>query len=32
VQWTDTKGQGEFFGSLSRHATEQAGQPLCFTP
>lgn len=32
VQWTDTKGQGEFFASLSRHATEQAGQPLWFTP
>lgn len=32
AQWSDTKGQGEFFASLSRHATEQAGQPLMFTP
>ena len=27
-QWLDTKGQGEFFASLSRYASEQAGQPL----
>lgn len=32
VQWTDTKGKGEFFASLSRHATEQAGQSLWFAP
>lgn len=32
ARWSDTKGQGEFFASLSRHATEQAGQPLMFTP
>lgn len=25
VQWFDTKGQGEFFASLSRFASEQAG-------
>jgi len=31
-QWMDTKGQGEFFGSLSRYASEQAGQPLTFAP
>ncbi len=30
-QWMDTKGQGEFFTSLSRYATEQAGSPLQFT-
>lgn len=29
-QWTDTKGGGEFFANLSRHASEQAGQPLVF--
>ena len=29
-QWTDTKGQGEFFSSLSRYASEQAGCPLVF--
>jgi CyaY protein len=32
AQWLDTKGQGEFFASLTRYATEQAGQPLSFTP
>lgn len=32
TQWVDTKGQGEFFASLTRYATEQAGQPLSFTP
>jgi CyaY protein len=32
AQWVDTKGQGEFFASLTRYATEQAGQPLSFTP
>ena len=30
-QWLDTKGQGEFFASLSRYASEQAGCPLVFT-
>lgn len=29
-QWLDTKGQGEFFSSLSRYASEQAGQTLVF--
>ena len=29
-QWLDTKGQGEFFTSLSGHATAQAGQSLTF--
>jgi CyaY protein len=28
--WVDTKGQGEFFASLSKYASEQAGQPLKF--
>ncbi len=28
--WMDTKGQGEFFGCLSRFASEQAGQDLRF--
>jgi len=32
AQWQDTKGQGEFFASLSRYASEQAGQPLRFSP
>jgi CyaY protein len=31
-QWQDTKGQGEFWQSLSRHASEQSGQMLDFTP
>lgn len=30
--WMDTKGQGEFFASLSRYAGEQAGLPLDFRP
>ena len=30
-QWMDTKGQGEFFASLSRYASEQAGCSLGFT-
>ena len=30
AQWQDTKGQGEFFASLSRYASEQAGLPLTF--
>ena len=29
--WVDTKGQGEFFATLSRYASEQAGQPLTFS-
>lgn len=29
-QWTDTKGQGEFFTSLSRFASEQSGLSLTF--
>ena len=29
--WIDTKGQGEFFTSLSRYASEQAGCPLVFS-
>ncbi len=28
--WSDSKGQGEFFASLSRYASEQAGCPLSF--
>lgn len=30
-RWLDTKGQGEFFESLSRDATAQAGQSLQFS-
>ena len=30
--WQDTKGQGEFWGSLSRYASEQSGQTLRFGP
>jgi CyaY protein len=29
-RWQDTKGQGEFFETLSRYASEQAGQRLVF--
>ena len=29
-RWMDTKGQGEFFASLTRDASAQAGQPLTF--
>jgi len=29
-QWQDTKGQGEFWASLSRYASEQSGQALVF--
>ena len=32
VHWMDTKGQGEFWESLSRYASEQAGQPVVFKP
>jgi CyaY protein len=30
--WNDTKGQGEFFASLSRFASEQAGLAIAFSP
>ena len=30
TQWTDTKGQGEFFACLSRDASLQAVRPLVF--
>ena len=30
LHWMDTKGQGEFWESLSRYASEQAGQALSF--
>lgn len=30
-QWNDTKGQGEFFASLSRYASEQSGVALQFS-
>jgi CyaY protein len=30
AQWSDTKGQGEFFAHLARYASEQAGRPLKF--
>ena len=30
--WKDTKGQGEFFASLSRCASEQAARALTFEP
>ena len=30
-QWMDTKGQGEFFESLSRDASAQAGMALKFS-
>ena len=29
-RWMDTKGQGEFWESLSRYASEQSGQALRF--
>ena len=29
-RWMDTKGQGEFWDSLSRYASEQSGQKLSF--
>ena len=32
AHWMDTKGQGEFWASLSRYASEQAGQNLLFQP
>ena len=30
-QWNDTKGQGEFFSSLSAYASAQSGLPLVFS-
>jgi CyaY protein len=30
TQWQDSKGQGEFFASLSSYASEQAGVALSF--
>jgi CyaY protein len=30
-QWMDSKGQGEFFTSLSRFASQQAGSSLVFS-
>ncbi len=30
-KWLDTKGQGEFFSNLSRHASEQSGCALDFS-
>lgn len=30
-RWMDTKGQGEFFASLSRHASEQARAAMTFS-
>ena len=32
VHWMDSKGQGEFWESLSRFASQQAGQDLLFKP
>ena len=32
THWQDTKGQGEFWQSLSRYASEQSGQSLTFSP
>jgi len=32
TQWMDTKGQGEFFASLTRDASAQSGLLLEFTP
>jgi CyaY protein len=29
--WRDTKGSGDFFGELSRHASLQAGMALSFS-
>ncbi len=29
--WVDTKGQGEFFAELSRHASSHAGTALVFS-
>lgn len=32
TKWLDTKGQGEFFATLSTNASQQAGMALLFTP
>ena len=32
AHWMDSKGQGEFWESLSRYASQQAGQDLLFKP
>ena len=32
AHWQDTKGQGEFWQSLTRYASEQSGQSLTFSP
>jgi CyaY protein len=32
THWQDTKGQGEFWDSLSRYASDQSGQVLLFKP
>jgi len=32
LNWQDTKGQGEFWQSLTRYASEQSGQELVFQP
>jgi CyaY protein len=32
ARWLDTKGQGEFWESLSRYASDQSGQKLLFQP
>ena len=32
THWQDTKGQGEFWQSLTRYASEQSGQSLTFSP
>ena len=32
THWQDTKGQGEFWQSLSRYASEQSGRALLFKP
>ncbi|MFP6557717.1 iron donor protein CyaY [Paraburkholderia sp. B3] len=31
-EWRDTRSGTEFFSSLSAYATEQAGEPVSFTP
>jgi CyaY protein len=32
THWQDTKGQGEFWDSLSRYASDQSAQGLLFKP
>ncbi|MFC5431311.1 MAG: iron donor protein CyaY [Paraburkholderia sp.] len=31
-EWRDTRSDSEFFSALSAYATEQAGEPVRFTP